>query len=915
MSIDPNQVQQLFQQALAVADPDARAALVDRETAGNPVLRERLVQLLAAHEQPDGFGANIPSHDLPSTRAAPSADHPGTVIAGRHKLLENIGEGGMGSVWVAEQLHPVKRRVALKLIKAGMDSKQVLARFEAERQALALMDHPNIAKVLDGGMTDQGRPYFVMEYVKGIPFTQYCDQARLSLRERLKLFIPVCSAVQHAHHKGIVHRDLKPSNILICLYDGVPVPKVIDFGLAKALHQPLTEHSIYTAHGVMVGTPLYMSPEQAEQNNLDIDTRTDVYSLGVVLYELLTGSTPLERRDLQKAARDEILRLIREQDPLRPSMKLSGSDSLPSIAAQRGLDPRELCRSLSGDLDWIVMKSLEKERSRRYETCTGLARDIERYLSDEPVEATPPSRSYRLKKFIRKHRVKVLAATSIVAALLIGIVGTTWGLFRARIAEADATKSEQKATTALAQVTQERDAKTEALKSEAEQRALAEKQREAAEQNLINGILRPIGLTHAAELNDAELQSFLEWAAITDSRLKTSVLKHALASPETALRISRRADRVLQACIGTSLGRHETVVAMLSGLQDSAHPNPQQQFAATRLALELNIATPEAVLAAVGHLASLNRLVETSDAREFVKQLEPQITGMKTSPLILRLFVSLLDLSEIGIPEAVFSELGVKLDASQTEQALQAWVELIGKTDDAGALRAAGIGLTALAGKLDAAQTERPLQSLVELIRKTDNRNAHAQACISLSNLAGKLDAAQTERALQALVDLIWKTDESSALEAAGNGLTALASGAGSKGFRPLLEVLGNQQLRRDLDFGSEFPVKLLCRVMDEKTLVETLRHPGAIGKLRSCLLRRLEEVVFHEGRPVFSELEWQRPRDDERGTVNDAVKSEWQTRHDALPPRKFLAVHDATAWLAKNRPDIDLEAPWTPDQ
>ena len=277
-------------------------------------------------------------------------------------------------------------------------------------------------------MTEQGRPYFVMEYVKGVPFTEYCDKARLSLKERLNLFIPVCQAVQHAHHKGIVHRDIKPSNILICLYDGKPVPKVIDFGLAKAMHQSLTDQSIYTGHGIMVGTPLYMSPEQAEHNNLDVDARTDIYSLGVVLYELLVGTTPLERDQLRKAAADEVLRLIREVEPPRPSVRLSSSASLPSIAAQRSIDPRHLQKSLAGDLDWIVMKSLEKERTRRYETATGLARDIERFLNDEAVEACPPSRSYRLKRFVRKHKGQVIAVSGVLLALVIGLAATTWQL-------------------------------------------------------------------------------------------------------------------------------------------------------------------------------------------------------------------------------------------------------------------------------------------------------------------------------------------------------------------------------------------------------------------------------------------------------------------------------------------------------
>ena len=316
--------------------------------------------------------------------------------------------------------------MALKLIKPGMDSKTVLSRFEAERQALALMDHPNIAKVLDGGTTEGGRPFFVMEYVKGVPFTRYCDNARLSVAQRFALFVPICQAVQHAHQKGIVHRDLKPSNILVCLYDGVAVPKVIDFGLAKAMHQPLTEHTLHTAHGVMMGTPLYMSPEQAEFNNLDVDTRTDIYALGVILYELLTGTTPLEKQRFHEAAWHEMLRLIKEEEPPRPSARLSSSGSLPSLAAQRRLEPVKLTKLVRGELDWIVMKCLEKDRSRRYDTANGLARDVERYLTDELVEARPPTATYRLRKFVRKHRV-ALFTTSAFVGLLIAAAGITPG--------------------------------------------------------------------------------------------------------------------------------------------------------------------------------------------------------------------------------------------------------------------------------------------------------------------------------------------------------------------------------------------------------------------------------------------------------------------------------------------------------
>lgn len=367
---------------------------------------------------------------------------------GPYRILEKLGEGGMGTVYLAEQRAPVRRRVALKIIKPGMDTGQVIARFEAERQALAMMDHPNIARVFDGGVTEHGRPYFAMENVKGVPLTEYCDDSKLSVRERLKLFIPICHAVQHAHQKGIIHRDLKPSNILICLFDGKPIPKVIDFGLAKAMNQSLTERTVYTAHGMMVGTPLYMSPEQAEFNNLDIDTRTDVYALGVILYELLTGTTPLERAQITKAAHDEVLRLIKHFDPPKPSVRLNSSQELPRVAAQRRIEPEQLSRRVTGDLDWVVMKSLEKERSRRYETANGLAEDLHRHLSDEPVSAGPPSARYRMQKFVKRNRAGVLAVGAIVTAMLLGVAGTTagmlWALSERDVAEA-AREAESKA--------------------------------------------------------------------------------------------------------------------------------------------------------------------------------------------------------------------------------------------------------------------------------------------------------------------------------------------------------------------------------------------------------------------------------------------------------------------------------------
>jgi tetratricopeptide (TPR) repeat protein len=354
--------------------------------------------------------------------------------------MEQIGEGGMGLVFVAEQQQPVRRKVALKVIKPGMDTRQVIARFEAERQALALMDHPNIAKVLDGGETDSGRPYFVMELVKGVPITEYCDQNQVTVRDRLELFLHVCRAVQHAHQKGIIHRDIKPSNVLIMSQDGTPLVKVIDFGVAR---QQLTEKTIYTQFTQLVGTPLYMSPEQAGQSGMDVDTRTDIYSLGVLLYELLTGSTPFDKDRLKEADYDEIRRIIREEEPPKPSTRVSTlGQAASTVATQRQSDPNQLGRMIRGELDWIVMKCLEKDRNRRYDTASALAADLQRYLHDEPVLACPPSAWYRLRKFARRKKGPVLAAALVLLALVGGIAGTSWQAVQAMLAERQAKDSQ-----------------------------------------------------------------------------------------------------------------------------------------------------------------------------------------------------------------------------------------------------------------------------------------------------------------------------------------------------------------------------------------------------------------------------------------------------------------------------------------
>jgi tetratricopeptide (TPR) repeat protein len=398
---------------------------VDEYANKHPKLADRIRELFPAvivMEQPD---AGL-TFDF-----TPTKERVGAII-GRYKLLERIGEGGFGVVYMAEQQHPVRRKVALKVIKPGFDTRQVIARFEAERQALALMEHENIAKVFDAGATDSGRPYFVMELVHGVPITEFCDTNQFTLRERLELFVQVCRAVQHAHTKGIIHRDIKPTNILVTLHEGVPVPKVIDFGVAKATGQQLTEKTLFTNFAQMVGTPLYMSPEQAEMTGIDVDTRSDVYSLGVLLYELLTGATPLDKDRLKRAAFDEVRRIIREDEPQRPSTRLSTmGDQARSISAQRKSDPRRLGELIRGELDWIVMKALDKERARRYETADGLASDIQRYMRDEPVEACPPSALYRVTKFVRRNKALVLTAAAVLLTLIGGIVGTTFGLLRA----------------------------------------------------------------------------------------------------------------------------------------------------------------------------------------------------------------------------------------------------------------------------------------------------------------------------------------------------------------------------------------------------------------------------------------------------------------------------------------------------
>jgi len=515
----------LFNAARRTTDPAARNKYLDKACGDDIALRRQVDALLAAHEQSGSFlGAPaIEMAGLTELKLNATAEQPtrlggelsGTTI-GRYRLLERIGEGGFGVVYLAEQQHPVRRKVALKVVKPGLDTRQVIVRFEAERQALALMDHENIARVLDAGATDAGRPYFVMELVHGVPITEYCDQNQLDPRQRLELFVMVCRAVQHAHTKGIIHRDIKPTNVLVTVHDGVAVPKVIDFGIAKATGQQLTDKTLFTNVAQMIGTPLYMSPEQAAMTGNDIDTRSDIYSLGVLLYELLTGLTPFDKERFRQAAYDEVRRMIQEEEPPRPSTRLSESRNLlPSISVQRHTDPAKLTKLVHGELDWIVMKALEKDRNRRYETANGLARDIERYLNDERVEACPPSARYRLRKFTRRYRVPLAVAAGFLLLLVAGAVISTWQAIRIRAEQQNTVAQKLEADKERKRAESER-----AAALAAEQKALTEARKSEHVAAFMTDMLRGVGPGVALGRDTTMLREILEATAKRLGELK-----------------------------------------------------------------------------------------------------------------------------------------------------------------------------------------------------------------------------------------------------------------------------------------------------------------------------------------------------------------------------------------------------------
>jgi eukaryotic-like serine/threonine-protein kinase len=596
MPADPKRVRSVFLMAIEHEDPVHRATVLDRECSTDPELRQMVEALLRAHDRPDTVldrpfarpanlaGVTLASRDDGDAAAESSVDFtihhhftarvepaanggaafdrlsprpitegPGTRI-GPYKLLQQIGEGGMGAVYMAEQEEPVRRRVALKIIKPGMDSAQVIARFEAERQALAMMDHQNIARVLDAGTTGSGRPYFVMELVHGVPITQYCDDAQLNSRERLELFAPVCHAIQHAHQKGVIHRDIKPSNVLVTLYDGKPVPKVIDFGIAKATDKQLTERTMFTEYGSIVGTLEYMSPEQAEMSAIGVDTRSDIYSLGVVLYELLTGSTPLERSRLGDAGYVEILKRIKEEEPPKPSTRLSASKTtLASVAAHRKTEPSKLTQFVRGELDWIVMKALEKDRTRRYETPNSFARDIQNFLDDEPVEACPPSANYRLRKFARKHHVALTTVSAFAALLVLGAVLSTRQAIVATRAEVRAKAESEKARRSAAE--------SQAVLSFFQNQVLAAARPEGQE----GGLGKDVTIRKAVDAAVPKIaEAFREQRAVEASiRSVLGTTYHYLGEPALAIQELARALELRAASLG---GNHPDTLTTQTSL-------------------------------------------------------------------------------------------------------------------------------------------------------------------------------------------------------------------------------------------------------------------------------------------------------------------------------------------------------------
>lgn len=717
---------------------------------------------------------------------------------GSYRILERIGHGGMGDVYRAEQRSPIRREVALKFIKLGMDTKAVIARFEAERQALAMMDHPHIAKVFDAGTDDVGRPYFVMEYVKGLPITEYADAKRLTIPQRLRLFEQVCQAIQHAHHKGVIHRDIKPSNVLVSTQDDQPFAKVIDFGVAKALSQQLTDKTLFTRHDQFIGTPQYMSPEQAE-GSLDIDTRSDVYSLGVLLYELLSGSPPFNASELKLAAFEQLKKLIREVDPPAPSIRLSQSGpTLPQIATNRQSDVRRLGTLVRGELDWIVMKALEKDRRRRYEAPTSLASDIQAHLQGEAIQAAPPSKLYQLQKLLRRHKGPVITIAAVMLALLLGIVGTTWGLRQAQIAKGELESYAGKLQDAYGRWYAEanRDSMSEAFgllrsgSSEAtfgggfrvhvdyssgepqvrtwfeegvdKHRArmqvadhLAEAlvyefrtredairdlkaARDNAERVLAKGILRPIG--HSSDvINQGEVTSFIDWSTMVDDRLRWIVLEEAFRSPEIALRLAKYPSRVIHAVGGIDPVRRQAIRDWLTSPFRDLDRDVRYRVAAFLLSSEIQPLDLPAL----------------QDTLRWTASQSPDWFDRST-----------------GIVSARID----RLDAKQLVIAWDTLVELLGQTEDAKVLDEASHTLTLLAPRIPTDHVRAGGDALLGVFETSLSRARFFDAIPVLKALAPRLSPEQKCRAGDTiLLKLEDASNNDRFAEAAIHGLFSLA--------------------------------------------------------------------------------------------------------------------------------------------
>jgi serine/threonine protein kinase/pilus assembly protein TadC len=759
MAVDAPRAKSLFLAASDLADPAERAAYLNRECGGDAELRARVEALLRADD-----AAPLPPADLGQTvdsdpgqpravftgeytpqpveghaaadaaRPATTTDYqplagPGAVIAGRYTLVEKIGEGGMGEVWVAKQTEPVKRKVALKLIKAGMDTKAVVQRFEQERQALALMDHPNIARVLDGGMTPTRQPFFVMELVNGLPLTKFCDEAKLGIRERLELFTPICQAVQHAHQKGIVHRDLKPSNILVTIIDGKPVPKVIDFGVAKAISGRLTDESLSTQFGAVVGTLEYMSPEQAGFSGVDIDTRADIYSLGVILYELLTGLRPIDAKRLKKAAITEMIRIIQEEEPAKPSTRLSSDGSLPSLAAVRQMEPKKLMALLRGELDWVVMKCLEKQRDRRYETANALSRDIQRYLADEVVEARPPSMSYRVSKFVRRHRGQVIAASLVLIALVGGIVGTTLGLFEARRQEKiarDETAEKEKANNELAQ----------------------------ANDNLLNvgarGLLRPLGgqvqpNQPLPPLNDQEIDALWELAVAPEEGLRLRFVELALDDAALRRRLKDRAPFAFQAAVELDATRRTRVEELLRKRLEARKISPEEK---------------EQVAFCLAHLGSLDRRLARKTADALVQAMSKTTDSNTMGNLAQAL-------------SAASAHLEPKEAAQLCGQAAATLLQATSQTADWLALRDLVQGLSAVAARLE---PNEAATTLIQAMSKDTGPYAWLDLARAMSAVAARLEPKQAAEVAATLTQAMSKTTGPNAMGHLARGLSVVVA-------------------------------------------------------------------------------------------------------------------------------------------